>query len=198
MSWTAFAQTLTGLAITVSVVVISYRRRRAKQREQLRRAEDELHPLLKDFTQFRSFTTQYATYPRIRTFYRPHSHSGKHKDINELPLLVFVHGLGGVLPMFAPMLHSLTNIGACFGIELPGHGRSAFSPNDYSAYTIEANVALWKAAIEHTCEQHGHRTVVLIGKSTPFLFTCSHYQPFNYPPQSELRYVEKLYYGVLR
>lgn len=164
MSWTVFALTVTGLAVAISIVIIGFRGRRAKQREQLQRAEDELHPLLKDFTTFRSFTTQYAYYPHIRTFYRPHSHKGKHQDIDDLPLLVFVHGLGGVLPMFAPILHSLTNIGACFGIELPGHGRSAFLPTDYGAYTIEANAALWKAAIERTCEEHGHRSVVLISK----------------------------------
>lgn len=164
MSWKVFAQAVLALAIATSITIVSFNARRAKQRQELRRAEDELHPLLKDFTSFQSFTTEYASYPRIRTFYRPHSHKGKHHDIDQLPLLVFIHGLGGVLPMFAPILHSLTNIGACFGLELPGHGRSAFSPTDYEAYTIEANVALWKTAIEKLCEENGHRSVVLISK----------------------------------
>ncbi|KAK5075109.1 hypothetical protein LTR64_001314 [Lithohypha guttulata] len=62
-------------------------------------------------------------------------------------------------------MQSLTNIAPCFGIELPGHGRSTFAPKDYQAYTIEANAALWKAAIEEICRLKGHKSVVLIGHS---------------------------------
>jgi len=141
------------------------RQRRAKQTRQIQRAEDELHPRLKEHTSFQSYTTEHANYPRIRTYYQPHVHKDSHIDINELPLLVFIHGLGGVLPQFAGLLGSLTNVAPCFGIELPGHGRSAFEPKDYRAYTIEANVALWKKAIEDVCNKNGHKSVVLIGKS---------------------------------
>lgn len=154
--------------VTVSVLILApgylyYKNRRTRQTQQLHRAEDELHPLLKEYTSFRTYTTSFAHYPRIRTFYRPHSHEGKHTDIAGLPLLVFIHGLGGVLPQFAPLMQSLTNIAPCFGIELPGHGRSTFAPKDYQAYTIEANAALWKAAIEEICRLKGHKSVVLIG-----------------------------------
>jgi len=91
-------------------------------------------------------------------------HNDKHTDISSLPLLVMIHGLGGVLPQFAPVLGSLTNLAACFGLELPGHGRSSFEPKDYEAYTFDAFVALWKTAIEDVCSKHGHNQVVLIGK----------------------------------
>lgn len=137
--------------------------RRAVRTAKLVRAEDELHPLLKDHTNFRSYTTAYATYPSIRTFYRPHSYGQKQAELSNLPLLVFIHGLGGVLPQFAPVLGSLTNIAPCFGLELPGHGRSAFEPKDFKAYTTEAFVALWKTAIEETCVANGHKQAVLIG-----------------------------------
>ena len=110
------------LGVTIFITVLR-RERRRKRSERLRRAEDELHPLLKDHTTFQTYTTRYATYPSIRTFYRPHEHVNKHDDLKGLPLLVFIHGIGGVLPQFAPTIGSLSNIAACFAIELAGHGR---------------------------------------------------------------------------
>lgn len=158
------AGTVAASVILIGSVYLTYKNRRVQQTQQLHRAEDELHPLLKEHTVFRSYTTSHAQYPHIRTFYRPHSHEGKHADITDLPLLVFIHGIGGVLPQFAPLLQSLTNIAPCFGLELPGHGRSSFEPKQYEAYTIEANATLWKTAIEDICEAKGHKKVVLIGK----------------------------------
>ena len=127
--------------------------------------EDQYHPLLKEHSSFISYKTSIATYPTIRTFYRPHAHFEKLQSIADLPLLVFIHGLGGSLPQFCPLLGSLVNVAPCFGLELPGHGKSGFEPTDYQAYTIEAFAALWKTAIEETCERYGHMKVVLIGHS---------------------------------
>jgi len=164
MVWLTRTTVSTALIIVGSLAYIYRKQRRTKLNRQLQRAEDELHPRLREHTIFRSYTTEYATYPRIRTYYQPHPHKESHADISELPLLVFIHGLGGVLPQFAGLLGSLANVAPCFGLELPGHGRSAFEPRDYKAYTIEANVALWKAAIEDVCEMNRHKSVVLIGK----------------------------------
>ncbi|KAK5092270.1 hypothetical protein LTR70_001921 [Exophiala xenobiotica] len=155
----------TVIVVLGSLAYLYRRQRRATHTQLLQRAEDELHPRLKEHTKFRSYTTQYATYPRIRTYYQPHPHKDSHVDITELPLLVFIHGLGGVLPQFAGLLGSLTNVAPCFGLELPGHGKSTFAPKAYGAYTIEANVALWKTAIEDVCWKNGHKSVVLIGHS---------------------------------
>ena len=152
------------VGLTTTVFYYFRKWRRAVRTEKLNRAEDELHPLLKDHTTFRSYTTSHATYPSIRTFYRQHAHVQKQPEFSDLPLLVFIHGLGGVLPQFAPVLGSLTNIAPCFGLELPGHGRSAFEPKDYSAYTTEAFVALWRTAIEDICVQNNHKRVVLVGQ----------------------------------
>lgn len=156
--------TFTAGALLCGSLYLLYRQRKILQTKQLQRAEDELHPQLKQYTTFRSYTTPHAHYSHIRTFYRPHSHRDKHVDIEDLPLLVFIHGLGGVLPQFAPLLQSLTNIGPCVGLELPGHGRSNFEHKNYEAYTIEANAALWKTAIEEVCQQSGHKSVVIIGE----------------------------------
>ncbi len=122
-------------------------------------------PILKDGSYVKSFTTPIATYPSIRTFYQPHKHREQLQAIAELPLLVFIHGLGGSLEQFSRLLGSLTNVGPCFGIELPGHGNSSFDPQNYAAFTTDAFAALWKTAIGDACQQHGHSKVVLIGHS---------------------------------
>lgn len=126
---------------------------------------EQEHPSLKDYLSTRSYTTKYATYPSIRTFYHAHVHAEKLQAIADLPLLVFIHGLGGSLPQFAPLLGSLANVAPCFGIELPGHGSSAYSPKDYKAYTIEAFGELWSNAIQDICREHNHQKVVLIAHS---------------------------------
>ncbi|KAK5057686.1 hypothetical protein LTR84_011687 [Exophiala bonariae] len=123
------------------------------------------HPLLKDHLSIRSYTTKYATYRSIRTFYHAHVHAEKLQAIADLPLLVFIHGLGGSLPQFAPLLGSLANVAPCFAIELPGHGHSEFSPKEYEAYTIEAFTELWKNAIQDICREHEHQRVVFVAHS---------------------------------
>lgn len=126
--------------------------------------EDD-HPVLKNDSVTRPYRTKHATYPSIRSFYRPHVHVEKLQAIADLPLLVFIHGLGGSLPQFAPLLGSLINIAPCFGIDLPGHGKSSFSPKDFDAYTIEAFSELWQTAIEEVCRERGHKQVVLVAHS---------------------------------
>ncbi|EXJ95756.1 hypothetical protein A1O1_00880 [Capronia coronata CBS 617.96] len=122
-------------------------------------------PLLKEHSNVQSYKTDHVEYPAIRTFYHPHAHSQKLQAIADLPLLVFIHGLGGSLPQFGPLLNSLVNIAPCFGIELPGHGQSEFSPKDFEAYTFESSTDLWRTAIEQVCREHNHQKVVLIGHS---------------------------------
>lgn len=122
-------------------------------------------PLLKEHSTTQSYKTGYGEYSAIRTFYHPHAHAHKLQAIADLPLLVFIHGLGGSLPQFAHLLNSLVNIGPCFGIELPGHGLSKFSPKEFEAYTFEAFTALWRTAIEQVCRERGHSKVVLVAHS---------------------------------
>lgn len=46
------------------------------------------------------------------------------EKIETLPLLVFIHGLGGQLSQFEPILQEFRNCSDIFGIELPGFGNS--------------------------------------------------------------------------
>ncbi|KAL2441770.1 hypothetical protein ABEF95_016522 [Exophiala dermatitidis] len=136
-----------------------------------KKAQDDQRPsesdvaMLHEHSTMQSYRTEYAEYPAIRTFYHPHAHAQKLQAIADLPLLVFIHGLGGSLPQFAPILNSLVNVAPCFGIELPGHGMSEFAPKDFEAYTFDAFTALWRTAIEQVCRKHGHQKVVFVAHS---------------------------------
>jgi pimeloyl-ACP methyl ester carboxylesterase len=123
-------------------------------------------PVLKKHSTFKSYTTRFATYPSIRTFYRPHPHADKlPSEPHPTPLLVFIHGLGGSLAQFAPLLGSLVNIAPCLGIDMPGCGLSMFSPTSWDAYSFEALATLLKTVIEEHQIEDRKRGVILIGHS---------------------------------
>lgn len=122
--------------------------------------------LLKKHSSFKSYTTSLATYPSIRTFYRPHPQADKlPSKPTPLPLLVFIHGLGGSLAQFNPLLTSLVNVAPCLGIDLPGCGRSGFSPTTWEAYTPKALAQLLSVVIKQYCDHNNGQGVILIGHS---------------------------------
>ncbi|KAJ5629203.1 hypothetical protein N7528_002860 [Penicillium herquei] len=120
--------------------------------------------LLKKFTSYNSYTTSVATYPHIRTFFCRHPHLDRlPTKPTPVPLLVFVHGLGGSLAQFNHLLKSMSNVGSCFGIDMPGCGLSKFAPTNWDAYSIEALAELLAVAIEK--QRDPDQKVVLIGHS---------------------------------
>ncbi|KAF1846207.1 uncharacterized protein K460DRAFT_339215 [Cucurbitaria berberidis CBS 394.84] len=124
--------------------------------------------LLKKHSTTRSYTVPSTkiTYPGIRTFYRPHPQESKlPRKPRPVPLLVFVHGLGGSIAQFSPILLSLSNLASCLAIDLPGCGISSFEPRAWNAYTTEALVQLLAVVIEtHRAVDEG-QTVILVGHS---------------------------------
>jgi pimeloyl-ACP methyl ester carboxylesterase/protein-tyrosine phosphatase len=123
-------------------------------------------PLLQKHSDFKSYTTSYATYRCVRTFYHPHPQAERlPQDSRPLPLLVFLHGLGGSLAQFAPLLGSLVNIAPCLGIDLPGCGLSRFDAKSWDAYSLEALATLVSHVVDQHRAMHGHKDVVLIGHS---------------------------------
>ncbi|KAL4911263.1 hypothetical protein BDW74DRAFT_164815 [Aspergillus multicolor] len=122
--------------------------------------------LLKKHSTYLSYTTSVAEYPSIRTFYRPHPQMDKFPTKpSPIPLLVFVHGLGGSLAQFNHLLTSLSNVGPCFGIDLPGCGLSSFAPTSWDAYTVEALAGLLATAIDKHRDKEAGQKVVLIAHS---------------------------------
>ncbi|KAL4922711.1 hypothetical protein BDW62DRAFT_207399 [Aspergillus aurantiobrunneus] len=122
--------------------------------------------LLKKHSTYVSYSTSVAEYKSIRTFYRPHPQMDKFPTKpSPVPLLVFVHGLGGSLAQFNHLLTSLTNVGPCFGIDLPGCGLSSFMPTSWDAYKVEALAELLATAIDKHRDREAAQKVVLIAHS---------------------------------
>ena len=126
---------------------------------------DEAEPgLFTKHSTFEAFRWPSGTfYPRIRVFHHPHSQAKKLPD--DLPLLVFMHGLGGNATQFAPLLASLTNVAPCLCIDLPGCGLSDLRPAKEEAYTTLAFAELVHYAIERYRDKERDQKVVLIGHS---------------------------------
>lgn len=122
--------------------------------------------LLRKHSSYVSYTTSVTTYPSIRTFYCPHPQMSKLPTRpSPVPLLVFVHGLGGSLAQFHHLLTSLSNVGPCFGIDLPGCGLSKFEPTTWGAYSVEALAELLFTAIEKHRNKEAGQGVILIAHS---------------------------------
>ena len=114
--------------------------------------------ILKDFSSTRDVETSNGKY-KICSFYRPHAHLERLPSLAKLPLLVFIHGMGGSIAQFGPLLRSLSNIAPCFGIDLPGSGLSELGDK---AYSIQAFSELLEQSIKQVCAENGHDKVVLI------------------------------------
>ncbi|KAM0249784.1 hypothetical protein ACHAP5_002653 [Fusarium lateritium] len=122
--------------------------------------------LLKDHSEFKSYKTSRYEYSGIRVFYRQHAKADQlPKDPAPLPLLVFLHGLGGSVAQFHPLLSSLIDEAPCMAIDYPGCGRSEFSVTSWDAYTTDALVELLEIIIEDYRDKDAGQRVVLIGHS---------------------------------
>lgn len=102
----------------------------------------------------------------MRVFYKPHARIDElPRDPAPLPLLVFVHGLGGSVAQFHPLLASLTHNSSCLAVDLPGCGVSELAPTSWEAYTNEALVELLQTIIDDYRDKEAGQGVVLIGHS---------------------------------
>ncbi|PNS13935.1 hypothetical protein CAC42_1426 [Sphaceloma murrayae] len=122
--------------------------------------------LLRKHTKHCSYTVGGITYPSIRTFYHAHPQADKlPAKPTALPLLVFIHGLGGSVAQFSGLLTNLVNVGPCLAIDLPGCGLSDFEPRDWQAYRFDNLAGLIATAIEQHRDLEHDQKVVLIGHS---------------------------------
>ncbi|KAI1818798.1 Alpha/Beta hydrolase protein [Poronia punctata] len=122
--------------------------------------------LLRQHSEIKSYKTGRTgvTYPGVRIFYRRHPKADElPRHPAPLPLLVFIHGLGGSVAQFHPLLTSLSNSASCLAIDLPGCGRSLFEPTSWDAYSTENLTDLVETIINDYCEED--QGVVLIAHS---------------------------------
>lgn len=123
-------------------------------------------PLIRRSSSIRSYTTSHATYPQVRVFYRRHQHADNlPTSPAPVPLLVFLHGLGGSVAQFNPLLTSLTPIASCLAVDLPGCGVSELEPRSWDAYSTDAMAELLETVIEDHRDVAAEQGVVLIGHS---------------------------------
>ncbi|KAL2760937.1 hypothetical protein ACRALDRAFT_1073423 [Sodiomyces alcalophilus JCM 7366] len=120
--------------------------------------------LLREHSEIKSYRTSRHTYSGVRVFYRRHQRADQLPDPS-LPLLVFIHGLGGSVAQFYPLLTSLVHLSSCLAIDLPGCGRSKLDPPAWEAYSFESLVELLEVIIEEYRQKDVEGTVVLIGHS---------------------------------
>lgn len=107
-------------------------------------------PLLRKHSVVTSYTASRSgiTYPGIRVFYRRHPKADElPQNPAPLPLVVFIHGLGGSIAQFHPLLTSLVNSASCLAVDLPGCGVSQFAPTKWDAYTTDALTDLLETII---------------------------------------------------
>ncbi|KAI1768752.1 hypothetical protein GGR53DRAFT_351261 [Hypoxylon sp. FL1150] len=113
-------------------------------------------PLLRKHSVVTSYTASRSgiTYPGIRVFYRRHPKADELPQTPApLPLVVFIHGLGGCVAQVHPLLTSLVNSASCLAVDLPGCGRSQFAPTSWDAYTIDALTDLLETVISNHREK---------------------------------------------
>ncbi len=106
-------------------------------------------PLLRQHSQTKTYTTSRFTYPGLRVFYRRHPQADQlPTSPGPLPLLVFLHGLGGSVAQFQPLLNSLVHLSSCLALDLPGCGASDFVETAWEAYTTDALAELLELVVD--------------------------------------------------
>lgn len=123
----------------------------------------ETHPepsLIVKHTQRRQFTVDGVSLT-LRVLHVPHYRAHK---LPPLPLILCIHGLGGQLAQFHPIIDNLSHFAEIVAVDLPGHGKSELSYNWSPDYTPEFLTKLLTAVLTATSSEPG-REVVLIGHS---------------------------------
>ncbi|EPE11006.1 dual specificity phosphatase catalytic domain protein [Ophiostoma piceae UAMH 11346] len=121
-------------------------------------------PLLRRHSSFVKVETQAYTYPSVRVFFKRHEQQDQMPvDPAPLPLLVFIHGLGGSISQFTPLLTRLSSCASCLAVDLPGCGRSSFAPQAWDAYSSDRLLDLLESVI--ALYRQPEQGLVLIGHS---------------------------------
>ena len=79
-----------------------------------------------------------------------------------IPLIVFIHGLGGQINQFEPLLEYFCQVADVLAIDLPGCGGSPLTCRDWDLFTTDALTTLVNRVIE---DKIRCRKVILIGHS---------------------------------
>ncbi|KAF2748475.1 dual specificity phosphatase catalytic domain protein [Sporormia fimetaria CBS 119925] len=118
--------------------------------------------LLKEHSRLEKYKTYEFIWPGIRTFYRPHKDADRlPKHPTPIPLFAFIHGLGGSIAQFEPLIRSLTDVAPTLAIDLPGCGLS-YASGEYRSYELAALAELLTCAIKRKLDLASGQKVILI------------------------------------
>ncbi|KAL5615040.1 hypothetical protein BROUX41_005105 [Berkeleyomyces rouxiae] len=128
-------------------------------------AESSDPEFLRAHSQFKSYTINHFTYTNLRIFHHAHPTTSPRPSSNTAPapLIVCIHGLGGSVAQFAPLLPHLTALAPVLAIDLPGCGRSAFAESSWDAYAPSALELLLDVVIADFRAER--QPLVLVGHS---------------------------------
>ncbi|KAI5813686.1 Alpha/Beta hydrolase protein [Pyronema omphalodes] len=117
--------------------------------------------LIAKHTALINVSTPHHNYEGIRIFHRVHPKAALLPP--RLPLVVFLHGLGGQILQFFSLIEYLVHFSHVLAIDLPGCGGSSFTNKDWSAYTT---ASLSELVAEIINKYRGEdQDVVIIGHS---------------------------------
>ncbi|RDI82546.1 hypothetical protein Vi05172_g7368 [Venturia inaequalis] len=154
------------LPLIYYIVKRSWLTKRVEEEDDAEFTERFMHPpLLKKYATIESYYVPKTgfTYPSIRAFFRQHPQIDRlPTEPTPLPLLVAVHGLGGSIAQFDPILPSLINVAPTLAVDLPGCGSSSFQPEEEKAYTANALVHLIAVVIEKHRNAEANQGVILV------------------------------------
>lgn len=88
----------------------------------------------------------------------------KSSKLPKLPTVVFVHGLGGQLNQFEPLIDYFTHFASVIAVDLPGHGQSEPAPK-WEAYSPQVLVDLLEEIVVSELPDNCSGEVVLVGHS---------------------------------
>ena len=102
----------------------------------------------------------------LRVFFSPHLLFPKLPKAT--PLIVFVHGLGGQINQFEPLLQYFGQVADVIAVDLPGCGKSPLIDRSWDLYTTDALANLVDKVIQ---KRVAGRKVVLVGHSMGCMIT---------------------------
>jgi pimeloyl-ACP methyl ester carboxylesterase len=103
---------------------------------------------------------------RLRVFYAEHSLVTKLPK--PTPLIVFIHGLGGQINQFEPLLQYFGQVADVLALDLPGCGQSPLTDRRWELYTTDGLANLVHRVIE---QKMVGRKVILVGHSLGTMIT---------------------------
>lgn len=139
-----------------------------EEESKLLQTEDDSE-LIKQHSKFQYFNVNGVSM-KLNVFNSPHPKIEKFNGTVELPVLVFIHGLGGQLSQFDSLMNRVSNFSELLAVDLPGCGKSEYI-NDWKIYEMDFLVDIIYKVIRTTLKptvpssETGERKVVLIGHS---------------------------------